>query len=747
MKILVSTPDAELAQSLTKALRDAGHQPEGWAPGSDIPAEAQLAIIDGLDAVALAHGARVHILALLAPAELDLLGDCPRTLSSFVLEPVNLHEVVSRANLIANIPTWKEQTHQRLLSKMVERASDLFELATPNATLEYVNPAYERLMGIPLEEAIGKTPAQLTRSDAHTPEFFERLEATLERGESWTGVMICKARDGRLVHFDTVVTPVADQKGFITHHAAVKRDITERVMQQQAIHEANRALEQARDAAVAASRAKSGFIANMSHELRTPLNAIIGYSEMLLEDFEDDEAVAKDLSRIHTAGTHLLSLINDVLDISKIEADKIDLSPENLSVTELVESVSGQLQPLAQKNHNQFHVQLDPAAEHLYADRTRLRQVLLNLGSNACKFTKEGEVTLQVEALEQLSEPWIEFRVSDTGIGISEEQRQRLFQPFAQADSSTTRQYGGTGLGLVISKRFVEMMGGTIELESELGVGSTFSVRLPAQSGLEPDEENRGGPTSGAQPTVLMIDDDPDLRELFTRSMTQRGFRVHVATSGPQGVAFANRLRPDAIVLDVKMPEMDGWEVLSTLKLSATTASIPVIMHSVLHQAEVGKALGAVDFVVKPVNPDDLSRTLRKHIGQAAARVLLVEDDEPIRHLMRRTLEQAGHIVVEATNGAEGLEQLERHRPDIVILDLMMPVMDGFSFLERARKQAAFKDLPIVVATARELSREERDDLEAVAQRVLQKGDYRREELLERVADHVAGIVGQQRSA
>ncbi|MDF2695343.1 MAG: sensor proteinLuxQ, partial [Labilithrix sp.] len=565
---------------------------------------------------------------------------------------------------------------------------------------------------------------------------------TLRRGETWAGTLVSRARDGRLVHFDTTVTPVSDSTGRITHHIGIKRDITERLQRAEALLETNRALEQARDAAVAASRAKSEFLANMSHELRTPLNAIIGYSEILMDEAaEEGSQTHQDLKRIRSAGGHLLALIDDVLDISKIEADRVELLPEIFPVAELVEGVSATIRPLAEKNRNAFETRFEDPTAVVHADRTRLRQILFNLLSNACKFTKDGKVSLLVGKAEREGRPWVELRVTDTGIGISKDQLAKLFQPFVQADSSTTREYGGTGLGLVICKRLVEMMGGQIQLESEPGKGSTVTVWLPASREGAASDISEIRTTSGAAPIVLVIDDDPDVRELCSRVLAKRGFQVQGAPTGPQGIELAGRLKPNAIVLDVKMPGMSGWDVLSKLKLSEKTAGIPVIMLTVMQQEEIGRALGAVDYLIKPLDPKALVNTVKRHVRQEGVRVLVVEDDEPTREMMRRTLEGAGHTVALAENGQIALERIEHEVPDIVVLDLMMPVMDGFTFLHHLRSNAAHASLPVIVATARILSETEQRELEATAQRVIRKKSHTLPELLQLIGDQIETMI------
>ncbi|MGE3459372.1 MAG: response regulator, partial [Kofleriaceae bacterium] len=401
--------------------------------------------------------------------------------------------------------------------------------------------------------------------------------------------------------------------------------------------------------------------------------------------------------------------------------------------------VAATVEPLADKNHNKFIVRCERGVGAMFADRTRLRQILFNLLSNACKFTKNGEIELSVAPL---AGSRVELNIRDTGIGISPEQQAKLFQPFVQADSSTTREYGGTGLGLVICRRLVELMGGAIGLTSAVGSGTTFTVELPTEVIGSSAEIRLPARNGRVTPLVLMIDDDPDTRDLFKRTMSRRGFDVEVAGTGSQGIDLAARLKPDVIVLDVKMPGMSGWDVLSALKLADRTAHIPVIMLTVMQEQAVGQALGAVDYLIKPLDPDRLTATVKRHLRVASpARVLVVEDDEPTRDLIARTLSTAGHRVTTAENGRVGLDRVSEAPPDIVILDLMMPVMDGFTFLHHLRKLPEHAKLPVIVATARELSAIERQALEATAQRVITKQSHTREQLLSLISDQIATLV------
>jgi signal transduction histidine kinase/CheY-like chemotaxis protein len=491
----------------------------------------------------------------------------------------------------------------------------------------------------------------------------------------------------------------------------------------------------AKEVAEQANRTKSTFLANMSHELRTPLNAIIGYSEMLEEEAGERglEDLAPDLAKIHAAGKHLLALINDVLDLSKIEAGKMELFVEDFDVRALVLDVESTIRPLVEKGQNLLEVTCPPDIGTIHADLTRVRQILFNLLSNAAKFTQHGRVGLEVFPLRLGGEDWIEFAVADTGIGLTPEQQRRLFQSFSQADPSTSRKYGGTGLGLVISRRFAQMMGGDIQLQSEFGRGSVFTVRLPRVAGAaRPAPGHAAAPsaTPAASPLVLVVDDDKATRELITRGLQKEGFRILAATSGDEAIRLAREKRPDAISLDVLMPGMDGWTVLRALKGDPLTAGIPVVMVSMLDDRDIGYALGAADYLTKPFDREKLVVALRRfRQGSSPRPVLVVEDDPATREVVRRALERDGWIVTEAENGKGGLESIARAAPDLVVLDLMMPEMDGFEFVSELRKTEAGRRIPVVVVTAKEITAEDRQRLNGQVRRIFHKGSFSREEL------------------
>jgi signal transduction histidine kinase/CheY-like chemotaxis protein/HAMP domain-containing protein len=509
--------------------------------------------------------------------------------------------------------------------------------------------------------------------------------------------------------------------------------------------------QEAREAAEAASRAKSTFLANMSHELRTPLNAVIGYSEMLAEDFEDDlEEFIPDLQRIRAAGKQLQSLIDDVLDLSKIEAGKMEIYLESFDIPPLIEDVVSTVQPLVEDNHNTLEVQCAENLGAMVADLTKVRQALLNLLSNAAKFTEAGRITLAATREAVNGTDWIKFEVSDSGIGMSPQQVSKLFQAFSQADASTTRRYGGTGLGLVITKHFCGMMGGEIIVESELGVGSTFTIWLPAlvqERRVEPPLIADSG-LEHLRPegsTILVIDDEPTVCHLLSRFLSKEGFRVETATSGEEGLQLARELQPDAITLDVLMPGMDGWTVLAMLKSDPDLASVPVIMLTIVDDKRKGYALGASEYVTKPIDRERLVAILRKYRRiRHPFSVLVVEDESAAREMLRRAIEKEGWAVVEAENGQMALERLAEARPGLILLDLMMPEMDGFQFMAELRKHEVWRSIPVVVVTARDLTIEDHLRLNGYVEKILQKQAFSQDALLAEVRALAAGAVRQR---
>ena len=510
--------------------------------------------------------------------------------------------------------------------------------------------------------------------------------------------------------------------------------------QKTTLEEQGAELKQAREAADTANQSKSIYLANMSHELRTPLNAIIGYSELLAEEAEDNghTDLIPDLEKIHVAGKHLLGLINDVLDLSKVEAGKMELSLEKLPVSALVQGVIDTAEPLVHKQGNKLVLDAGDLGS-MNTDVTKLRQILFNLLGNASKFTTNGTVYLRARRESVGSRDWLVFAVEDTGIGITPAQQERLFEPFAQAEASTRGKYGGTGLGLALSRRFAELLGGDIELQSVPGEGTTFTVRVPANAKVpraKPSDGAPDGPVStsaqaASAGTILIVDDDAVGSELMGRILAGEGFHTVSAADGAEGLRLARELHPDLILLDVLMPSADGWTILSELKADPGLADIPVVMISVTREKTLGFAVGAADYLVKPVGRESLLLTVEKYLGLSSERpILVVDDDTTTRSMLRRMLERQGWKVVEAANGVEGLARVDESKPSLVLLDLMMPQMGGFAFLAALNDRRLLDvALPVVVLTAKELTREEHKILAGYAHRVIQKGSYTGDQL------------------
>jgi signal transduction histidine kinase/CheY-like chemotaxis protein len=477
-----------------------------------------------------------------------------------------------------------------------------------------------------------------------------------------------------------------------------------------------------KDQAEQASAAKSLFLANMSHELRTPLNAIIGYSELLIEESDSSGATgaSADLRSIQRAGRHLLSLVNDVLDLSKIEAGRMELNEEVVALYGLIHEVVETCRPAAERNGTALLFQNNLPELRILADGTKLRQCLLNLVSNSCKFTKDGTVTIGAER----DDGQIRLSVQDTGIGISSDGLKGLFQDFAQASAATASAHGGTGLGLALSQRLCTLMGGHISVESAPGSGSCFTIQLPvklADVACGPEQGDRPART----PVALVVDPDGQDRELVRDWLTGEGFTPVFANARSDELSVAKALHPDVIIVNVAMPSPEGLELIDRIKGDPALQDRPVVLIRAAEGSLQPMPVGAADLLIKPIDRSALSAAVERFRPEAAGYILAIDDDPDVRDLVGRTLRKHGHDVETAGNAIEALQKIDAELPSLVLLDLTMPVIDGFEILARLRATAAWASLPVIVLTGREISPEDRDRLKGVQSILIKGGDLR----------------------
>lgn len=587
----------------------------------------------------------------------------------------------------------------------------------PNGSIRTVNTACCKLLGYEERELLGQPVSAFllapVQGGSSVTALRPREGTARTRGGGWLPVLVSSAE-------------LPAQSGDEPSSVWLFRDITRLKTTQNALIAAMRDAERA-------NHAKSQFLANMSHELRTPLNAIIGYSEMLLEEAVEAGRtdVIGDLRRINGAGQHLLGLINDVLDLSKIEAGKMEIVPEDFAIGNVVDDVVATIQHMVGERNNQLLVETPEDLQPMYSDQLKVRQILFNILSNAAKFTTDGRIEFKVRPVSDQDGAWIEFVVSDTGIGMNREQIERVFGEFLQADSSTTREYGGTGLGLAISRRMARMLGGDIVAASTPGQGSTFTVRLPVHMPQPGDSQAIAVSRISRKPAsrvadsgrvVLVIDGDTEFLELTAWHLTHWGFRAVTANRGSEGLRLAHDVRPFAILLDIALPDMDGWSVLRTLKNDPALCRIPTVVVSTIDESDRGREYGATDFIVRPLDWTRLFGTLADQLPTGNGRTVLMVDDDPMsRKILRTSLERAGWTIAEAATGQEGLDWIRTNAADLIVLDLMKPETDGRAFLEIFKSSDAATTVPVVLVTGEETPDAVRHELNRMADSVIDK--------------------------
>ncbi len=509
------------------------------------------------------------------------------------------------------------------------------------------------------------------------------------------------------------------------------------------IRERTKELFFAKEKAESAAQAKSEFLANMSHELRTPLNAIIGFCEILIEDATESqqEGFVNDLDKIHKSGIDLLALINDILDLSKIEVKKVDLNISTFNLKDLIVSVKTTLEPYAKINNNNINIKLPNNQIAIRSDELKIRQILFNLLTNACKNSESNQINLLVSQETSNNINFIVFKVEDFGTGISKTRMKEIFEPFHHSDVVDDSKIKGTGLGLTISKRYSELLGGYIDAESKEGTGSTFTAYIIQDYHHDRDNtinaidsQNTKEVLFPEKGKILVIDDDINFLDLIDRRLTKEGYLVFTAHSGQNGLDKAKKLVPDIIILDIIMPDIDGWTVYQRIKKIPLLSQIPIIIVTIGDYEKMAKDFGVVDFLSKPIAWENLHQILDKYkIVSKSKHILVVDDDSSTRTILRKMLIKDGWRVDEAENGKVAIKRIGMQMPELILLDLLMPVMDGFKFLQEIKQVDAWVNIPIIVITSKDLTVDDYSLLTDNVDKVIQKGKYNRQEIIDQI--------------
>ena len=692
--------------------------------------------------------------------------------NDFLSKPVDTVELLARVGSLVRLKHLNDQLQRQAalteaaaarerIAAILESITDAFIAVDSEWHLTYVNQRAEQLLGQPREQLLGadlwthfattpESPAveESQRAMAeHVPVAFETLHPPLD---AW---------------FETHVYPRDEGLAFYFHDVTARKRAEAEIRElntllEQRVRERTAELEAANQQLDAASRMKSDFLASMSHELRTPLNAIIGFSELMLDAKFDDMQTRERmefLGHIHRSGHHLLGLINDILDLSKVEAGRMELHFESAPLDQLIQGCLAVIQPLAYKKQIALQGTCRPPDAVVSVDPARIKQVLYNLLSNAVKFTPEGG---HVSVTADLAADGARIAVRDDGVGIEPEDQAAVFEEFRQVGEAS-RQQEGTGLGLALVRRLVGLHGGSIWLDSAPGSGSCFTFSLPLRADASATEHRaRSGPgapsvmSSGRRPLrglpILVVEDEREAAELLMLHLTRAGYDVYRASTLEETLAMVREVRPFAVTLDILMPQHDGWEILSALKADPATRDVPVVVLSVVDNRELGLALGATDYLVKPIDGETLLLTLERvgrKPGDGRPRVLVVDDDPSARTLHSALLQAAGCDVVLAQDGPEAIRSARSQQVDLMLLDLVMPGMSGFEVVRELRRDPETSGLPIVICTAKELTAVERDELRSQVESIVEKGASGSDILvellhLERFRPDLAGIVG-----
>lgn len=709
-------------------------------------------------------GEAVGVLSVQSTAQEGMFSEADARLLSTIA--VGVGAALHNAQLFEEIKRQEQDAREtrRRLANIIEFLPDATLVIDQEGKVIAWNHAIEEMTGVPAVEMLGKGDYEyaLPFYGERRPilidlvwlprEEFEQKYAHIQRegailsGETYTPAL----KEGGHYLYATA-SALYDAEGKLAGAIEVIRDISERKRVEIELRESEEALRKAKAEAEQANQAKSTFLANMSHELRTPLNAIIGFTRIVRRKGEGllPEKQIENLDKVLISADNLLNLINTVLDIAKIEAGRMDVAPATFRLAPLIELCANLAQPLIQPNVR-LEKQVDERLTTLYSDQDKLRQIVLNLLSNAAKFTHAGKISLSVwQEGEDLC-----ISVSDTGIGISAEALPQIFKEFEQADPTTTRKYGGTGLGLTISRNLARLLGGDISVQSEPGQGSNFTVRIPIQyrrqvapgdlagAPLRPQPPEPvsasapGSPPGQVKKHILVIDDDLDAVYLLQENLDPQEFEISGCRNGLDGLEKARQELPQAILLDILMPGMDGWQVLHDLKNDPFTAAIPVILHTIVDKKALGFQLGAADYLLKPLDPKAVQEVLKRlilHNGRRPKRILLVDDDPQVADLLRQSLSETEFSLESAPDGLAGLERIAAQPPDLLLLDLLMPNLDGFGVIERLRADPGTRDLPVIVISAKDLSTAETAWLNATVAAVLKKQGFEGEKLVEEI--------------